>query len=268
MRIPLLLALLFCVAAPALAKAPGIRLHFQVDRRYLALHCLSGRFGLGDRTLLEAFQDRALRFDREACRFLFKYDWPVGDLSVRGEMGERAERLITHLEEDPAFATLEAETRTAASQAEQEWNQDLEFSQGVMRDLTGIKFDMDLYVLITHPGQRNGMSFGETKILWTYRNDFPHFNTVYLWHEIMHKYIKASVRATFVDNPSHALIELITDNELRVRLGGPAYPPFEGHPQNEPYRQKLLPSWRAYLKQPDKDIFSFLKSAEALFQEP
>ncbi|CAN0353217.1 unnamed protein product, partial [Phaeothamnion confervicola] len=170
----------------------GIRLHFQVDRRYLALHCLSGRFGRttpADRALLSEFQDRALKFDRDACRFLFKYDWPVGSLASRGEMGQRAERLIEYLQDDPAFPTLEAQAKTAAVQTEQEWNQDLERTTGIMRELTGIQFNMDLYVLITHPAQRNGVSFRENKILWTYRNDFPHYNTVYLWHEIMHKYI-------------------------------------------------------------------------------
>jgi len=62
----------------------------------------------------------------------------------------------------------------------------------------------------------------------------------------------------------HAVIQLICDNEMRVRLNGGDYPPFEAHDEHKEIMTKLLPSWRAYLKQPKKDIHEFIESAKRI----
>lgn len=245
-----------------------IRLHFEVDPRYLALHTLLGRrSGMGspeEQTAIEGYRARAAAFDAEACQFLRRYDFPVASLAEQGPLGERAEHLIAHLQADPAFPAIEAQAKAAAAATEREWKQDLKRSLPMMEEMTGIDFDMDLKVLITHPAQTNGMSWGRDKILWTHQQGFPHYNTVYLWHEIMHKHITASKLADQVGNPSHAVIELLTDNELRVRMGGGIYPPLIGHPENRPFQEQLLPSWRAFLEKPDKGILDYVKYAESL----
>jgi hypothetical protein len=123
-------------------------------------------------------------------------------------------------------------------------------------------------VLVTHPGQRNGQTFADGPIGWTERHDFSHYDTVYLWHEILHHFIKPTRPTMDVGNPAHAIIELLSDNELRVRLGGGPYPPFLGHPEDLPFQERLLPQWRTYLRQPRRDVLQFLTQAEAQFPSP
>jgi hypothetical protein len=74
-----------------------------------------------------------------------------------------------------------------------------------------------------------------------------------MWHEILHFYwLKPKD-----ENLSHAIIELVTDNELRIRLNGGKYPPFVGHSWLEKIRRKIYPYWKKYLnkKLKAKNIF-------------
>ena len=63
-----------------------------------------------------------------------------------------------------------------------------------------------------------------------------------------------------MNDTNHALIQLITDNELRIRLNGGKYPPFEGHSTLTAEMSSLLPKWQEYLLSPNKDILAFEKS--------
>ncbi|MBF0548761.1 MAG: hypothetical protein HQM08_30340 [Candidatus Riflebacteria bacterium] len=79
---------------------------------------------------------------------------------------------------------------------------------------------------------------------------------MYLWHEILHSYITGSRATEFLN---HALVKLITDNELREKLNNlsQAYPPFEGHSYLIPLETRILPYWNDYLKNPKKGILEF-----------
>jgi len=88
-----------------------------------------------------------------------------------------------------------------------------------------------------------------------HHEDWPNYATVYLWHEILHSYIGYSEK-------EHAVIELITDEELRIRLNGSKYPPFAGHKYLAKIKQKILPRWKKYLKSKKRNIREFMgKSA-------
>ena len=124
-----------------------------------------------------------------------------------------------------------------------------------MTELTGIDFKKEnkkFIVYITHPSLRHGKSFQDGTIAWGHNEDWQNYAVVYLWHEILHYYFELS-------DLDHALIELITDNELRVRLNGGKYPPFIGHENLEKLKYKILPYWKKYLKSKNKNIFEFKK---------
>jgi len=59
----------------------------------------------------------------------------------------------------------------------------------------------------------------------------------------------------------HAVIELLTDEELLARLNSISYPPLVEHNHLRALETSLLPAWREYLKQPHKDFSTFLKTA-------
>lgn len=119
-----------------------------------------------------------------------------------------------------------------------------------MEDITGLQFDESFTVYITHPSMRNGRSWGNNIISWGCKEAWPNYSVVYIWHEILHTYFDRSEK-------SHALIELITDNELRAQLSGVTYPPFEGHADLAILKKKLLPQWKKYLKSAPRDIKNF-----------
>ncbi|OGY38623.1 MAG: hypothetical protein A2391_03475 [Candidatus Brennerbacteria bacterium RIFOXYB1_FULL_41_13] len=105
---------------------------------------------------------------------------------------------------------------------------------------------------------RNGRNLKGNKIVWGHAEEWPNYTMVYLWHEILHEYM---------DNTdlNHALIELITDYELRHQLGGPDYPPFTtGHEYLQKIEEALLPSWKKYLASDNKNFAEFRKEVEKI----
>jgi len=208
-----------------------------------------------------AFQNKAWEKDKDASKFLRLGVTDEFVLAHKSfvDLAKRAEQLLPDMVADPLFKPLLGQTQSALSRTREEWEADYVKSSSIMRELTGLKLDGDFDVQITHPSQRNG--HGGNPIGWTYRQDFPHYNTVYLWHEIMHSFIEADRHADAVVNVEHAVIQLLTDNELRVRFNGGTYPPLEGHKETVPMMERLLEDWRAYLAGAKKEIMEFLKLA-------
>jgi len=79
---------------------------------------------------------------------------------------------------------------------------------------------------------------------------------VYLWHEILHSYFDNS-------DINHAIIELITDEELRCFLNHSSYPPFVGHKHLKILKKKLLSKWKIYTNSNNKDIKHFISTIKS-----
>ncbi|KKU99309.1 MAG: hypothetical protein UY32_C0002G0045 [Candidatus Jorgensenbacteria bacterium GW2011_GWC1_48_8] len=116
----------------------------------------------------------------------------------------------------------------------------------------GLKLNKKIAVYITHPGLKNGRYVGNNTIEWGHNEDWPNYATIYLWHEILHSYIGYSEKG-------HAVIELITDEELRTQLNSGKYPPFVGHKYLKSIKNRLLPQWRKYLNSEERNIRKFIK---------
>ena len=84
----------------------------------------------------------------------------------------------------------------------------------ILEELSGIKLpDITIQVYLTHPKLKNGMAVDNQTIVWGHPEDWPNYSTVYLCHEIMH--ILTNLDRSDI---THAVIELMADNELRIRL--------------------------------------------------
>lgn len=243
-----------------------ISLRFKVDPVYLAyytlINCSPHRFigGYPDQKVV-AFQNCAWDMDKRAYEFLrsgVSENLIIQQHSL-AELGNAAQELLRSMIQHTLFADLERDALDALAKTRAEWENDLPGTDEVMRELTGLTLDRSFDVYITHPSQKQGSA----GIFWTYRQDFPHYNTVYLWHEIMHTFIPAGPGERVV-NVEHAVIELITDDELRTHLNGGEYPPHQGHAALLPFKEKLLPSWRQYLQRQPKAIHDFVSAAKTL----
>jgi hypothetical protein len=168
-----------------------------------------------------------------------------------------SELAMEKIEATPEYKKLFDQTKDYLELCQTQWQKNLDQTVSIIGELTGLDLNREFTIIITHPSLRNGYSLGQINnrntIAWGTTEEWPNYITVYLWHEILHSYLD-------LNDTNHALIQLITDNELRVRLNGGKYPPFEGHSTLISEMNSLLPKWQEYLLSPNKDIFAFGKS--------
>ena len=226
-----------------------VTLHFQIDKRHLVFHtltnCSAQRFvnQTPDQTVV-AFQNAAWEKDKAAYQFL-RYGISETSL-IKGEnfaeLAVRADQFLDQMIDDSSFALVFEKTSQSLSMVQSEWESNRSQSEEHIFDITNLKVDGKFTVLLTHPAQKQGCFLREeNKILWAYRNTWPNYNTVYIWHEMLHGFIPGG-------ELEHAVIQLISDNELRIRLNKGKYPPLEGHHHLKKLMRLLLPEWRTYLR--------------------
>lgn len=238
----------------------GIDLNFKIDDDYLIAHTLSNidsdRFSsTKHRKSIVVFQDYAWR-ECKPC-----YNLLVGRFSAKefseGELYKTAKRLpgfLVKLKRSEKYKKIRRQTEDYLQFCKNQWKKNYIVTSKSIRELTGLRLNKKFAVYITHPSLRNGGYKGNNVIEWGHNEDWPNYATVYLWHEILHSYIGWS-------DKEHAVIELITDEELRTRLNGGKYPPFVGHKNLESTKKKLLPKWKKYLKSDQQNIRDFIKKS-------
>ncbi len=164
---------------------------------------------------------------------------------------------LTSLAHHPATVRLVEQTRQTIEPLLLEWNRNFSRCHKFLVDITGLTLDKITPVYLTHPSQLQGLYCSDLeRILWSYRLDWSNYNTVYLWHLILHAYLP-------VNDLTQVVLELITD-EMRVRLNGGSYPPFLGHPSTMAAKFALIVPWRDYLLGSHRDIHDFLPVARRM----
>ncbi len=235
-----------------------ISLQFRIEPRYLVYHTFKGSVREGtDWKPVVAFQNRGWEMDQEAYNLLIR-GIPEDTILAKTrleELGRRADCLLETIVADPTYIPIINATEDALNKLRSEWESNYARTYNLVEKLTGLKLTGEHVVLVTHPALNQGHNSNGT-ICFTHRNDWPNYNTIYLWHELLHGFIPEN-------DLEHAVIQLITDNELRTILNGGNYPPFEGHPYLTKLMELLLPDWQNYLKSKDPNVTDFI-STQAL----
>lgn len=245
----------------------GIAIDFIINENYLVAHTLaatapsqfcSHKF-IDD---IQAFQRYALSSAQGVTEyiqlnhhdFIFNAENPAQERIT-------ADALIAELITAATFNVIRFQTKEFLAALKQNWLRRLEESSTAIKAITGIDFEKLQYtVVVTHPSLCQGMYLGNKMIAWGGIERWENYSVVYLWHEIFHDLLGRS-------DVSHAIIELLADNELRVRLNGGSYPPFEGHPRLNPLKEKILPHWLEFLGSNTCNIFAFERKMLHLFKE-
>lgn len=112
-------------------------------------------------------------------------------------------------------------------------------------------------VFVVPPEIGGGMYLGDMKIFWGHNEDWENYSLVYLAHEYLHSFLQGG-------ELEHAIIELATDNELRIRLnnGGKYFTENDyavGHERLRSLEEKLIPQWKNYLIDKNQTIYDFMK---------
>lgn len=189
-------------------------------------------------------------------RFIFANDYR----NKLENIAEKTEMLLKDTEEAHEYEGFYQETLTYKNWLENEWKTKRDEVEKHLKDILKTALpDKDYEVLVIHPAVGGGSYLGNGRIFWGHSEDWSNYSLVYLIHEALHDYFDNS-------ELTHALIELIADNELRLRLNkGGEYFKCDGvdvgHEYLRDLEQELLPAWKTYLKQSAgaSNIFDLLK---------
>lgn len=165
--------------------------------------------------------------------------------------------LLETIESDPGLDLIK-ETEEYKKWLEREWDEQKETISKELRDILRIDLPEKEYtVYIVAPKVGGGSYLGTNEIFWGHTEDWPNYNVIYLAHEFLHSILKN-------DQIGHALIELIADNELRIRLNNEKdyYQMGDkliGHDYLLRSKEEILTQWKDYLRNKDVNIHNFYK---------
>ncbi len=241
-----------------------IRLNFKIDSNYLIAHTLSSTSGdnfssIKHKKNIVMFQNYAWKKCQSCYNLLAGRVF--AEEVIEGKLQKTTKHIpqfLTELKKSKQYRKIYQQTERYLKFGRNQWNKNYQVSSGAVKKLTGLKLDKKFDVYITHPSLRNGKNRGNNLIEWGHCEDWPNYSTIYLWHEVLHSYLGRS-------DIEHAVIELITDEELRKLLNGDKYPPFVGHRRLALIKIKLLPLWKKYLKSGSGNIKQFIRKLPATY---
>jgi len=241
-----------------------MKLNFTINEDYLIAHTLSStasdRFSSKKhKENIVSFQNFAWKKSKKCYNFLAGRIYPEDFLylkSIKSTVRELPNFLLA-LKKNKYYKKILIQTKDYLDFCERQWNDNYQYTGKIIKELTEFNLNKQFIIYITHPSLKNGCCIENDKIVWGHNEDWPNYSTVYLWHEILHSYFRFANIKFSNKNIEHSIIQLIADNELRIRLNGGKYPPFKGHSKLFPLMKKILPFWKKYLKSEKKDILKF-----------
>lgn len=242
-----------------------MKINFIINKNYLIVHTLSStdpsRFSSAKyKKDIVSFQNFAWKKSK-SCYNLFVGRLLPDDLADKSikSLAKELPKFLDVLKKSSEYKKILFQTQKYLDFCKNQWNKNYSLSLKVVKELTGFGLNKRFTVYIAHPSLRNGCYLGKNKIAWGHHEDWSNYATVYIWHEIMHSYFEK----TKLD---HALIELLCDEELRIRLNGGKYPPFVGHKDLEIIKRKILTHWRKYIKAKIHSINDFKMEVKKKFK--
>ncbi|MDD3102276.1 MAG: hypothetical protein PHE59_03990 [Patescibacteria group bacterium] len=209
------------------------------------------------------------------------YNWFISSLSLENReiktfiqaLSKKikiAEKILKKEFQSREFKKIYQETKNYKKEIENQWSKNKEEALKHLKNITGITLpDATLTVYLVHPALHNGRYWGKKLNIITYGHseDWQNYTTVYLCHEIMHFLTK---NYSGDKTNLHALIELICDNELRIRLNknGKYFQERKfkiGHKSLRKLEKQILPQWHKYLrenKNGKNSFFTFSKNID------
>jgi hypothetical protein len=237
-----------------------MKLQFKIDPDYIFLHAINqSQPNVPFKEWID-FTNDIWEKSKEIFYFLGGYaEYRLYSIKIKNieKIAKKAEETFDQIRKTKEFQRLIAETVKYRQFIEKQWRQNEKKSLKTIKELSGLILPREtIKVYITHPELKNGMTIDNQTIVWGHSEDWKNYSTVYLCHELMHILTNHDG-----SNEVHAVIELMTDNELRIRLNGRGeYFECPGHPNLKKLEKLILPSWKNYLKKKDKNIFRFIES--------
>lgn len=237
---------------------------FIVDENYLVSHTLAsaehGRFSSEEsKQDIAAFQRDAWQESKDCYQLLVGKSTPeVLTKSNLPGLSKSLSRFLESVKQGPSLANIYSQTIRYRNKCKKQWDRNYTRSNRIVHKVTGLNLNKSIIVYVTHPSLKNGQYMGGNRIGWGHNEDWKNYTTIYLWHEILHSYFD-------MKELDHALISLAIDEELRIRLNGGKYPPFQAHQRLQPLMKRILPYWKKYLVRDEHDILKFKREIMSIF---
>lgn len=235
-----------------------LKLKFTLNKYYLLTHALP----LSDLPFpaWENLQNRLWKEFPKAYYLLtthpeaaFMGNNPLQELS---HTCNEVKRMIKKAFQSKEFKRLYKESNTYLKFIQKQWSKTGSEAMHILKELSGLSLPQKtISVFITHPKLYRGFALpAYNTIGFGYAEDYKNSSTINLCHEILH----LMTRNTRV---MHALIELLANNELRIRLNkGGKYFVFQESDETKDsplyayvsrmrkFEKKIFPFWKEYLK--------------------
>lgn len=172
-------------------------------------------------------------------------------------LAKKADQILLKIKTTKQYKQLINETCEYLTFVEKQWQKNEKQALHILSEISGMSLPQKtITVFITHPKLRNGSVIDDHTIAWGHIEDFKSYTTVYLCHELTHILTRHDS-----SDVAHAIIELMVDNELRIRLNHKGtYFTYPGHKHLEKLKRELLPEWKIYLSRENKNIVSFIRT--------
>ena len=253
-----------------------MKIEFKINKYYLVSHTIASK--IKPFSAWEKLEDKLWgKYKNEPAYYFLNtkhINWTIEQIrweflnkrieKTFQETSFRLEKIYKDIFKTKEFKKLYKETEEYLKFVKNEWDKNQKEVLNFISKISGIKIsNKKVTVFITHPKLHNGRALtGKNIILWGHPEDWENYNTVYLCHELMHLLTWNCQKNPFL---MHTIVELLTDNELRIKLNGSGKyfkeNGFEiGHHELRKLSKKLLPYWKKYLKEKThKNIFEFEK---------
>lgn len=243
-----------------------MKLIFKINKYYILGHAL--RSTNSPFQGWENFQDRLYQISNTGYYIFRRPELALVNINNENDLrkffsalGNDFKKIIKTTLKSKDFFRLLEETKDYHRFVKNQWEKNQVEVTRILEELTGFKLpDEEITVYITHPKLYNGISLPDKKFIgWGHPEDWENYTTVYLTHEFLHIILGGKIG---LDETSHAIVELIADNELRTRLNpGSLYFKESGYDVGHNFLKKtiklIMPHWKKYLKTKKKDIVSF-----------
>lgn len=172
---------------------------------------------------------------------------------------KEVELMITLAFKSKEFKRLYMETKKYLQLFKKQWQENGKAALTLLEDLSGLKLpNKQIEVVVTYPKLYRSFALPQYDFVSLgYADDWPNSSVVYLCHEIMHL-VTTNTRIM------HALIKLMADNEIRIRLNkkGEYFIPQNFSKKKErsytyfaeigKWEKKIMPFWKEYLKRKER----------------
>lgn len=263
-----------------------IKLNFQINKYYLAYILLNKSNQLGDSPLsqkIKAFKKDLWENYKNNPSYYFidlvsykHIKWAIETIYLNSnslspetqikKLSKDIQKIFQVVFHSQEFKKIFEETIQYKNLVEHQWDQNKAFVLNYLEEILGKKLpNLSLSVIIIYPKLKEGRVSSKKFIIWGHLEDWSNYTTVYLAHELLHvlfDYYKLPQNEL-----SHAIIELISDNELRIKLNQKGEYFREGrkhvgHSYLRKIEKQILPYWFRYLKNKQRNIYSLCKQLE------